>query len=459
MLKQQHDRQSALHLELGVNSGPCLFQDLVRDIGRDDLDTPVANALAHLLERHRERIRLLTGGSSRAPYPDATARRPSCHEFRQDAFAKLLERNPVAEEKTRSSSLPRPPGRPTVPNADAAALAPIRRPRLNLPRARPATAGFRRDTACPRQARVPERSRRNLRRYSKSSTLTADFHKTARSRQPKPTIPSRLLPPAAFSSCRGWKRSPTRSPRFAQAPQYLATQSCSPASLPRAIASGETHCLRHPPPQAPQSRARPPLPSPPPDAARSHLQRGCLPPPAGGRSDPCHRCQAAQPRRVGAGGSRSPEREPAELQARRAGEGIIPVPLKRGRTDAHREARVEHFVEALPVYLPEFPTCKRATVRKKHDPKLSSEIPLSGFGAPLARGRQTLGIKMELSLAPRGAGSVRPPGLKATRWHSAVFVAGLPAPIALKRRSRRPDKAGDVAHKCLVVRYSGKPRA
>ena len=45
---------------------------------------------------------------------------------------------------------------------------------------------------------------------------------------------------------------------------------------------------------------------------------------------------------------------------------IHPTYIHRGRK-TERGYRVEHFSEAFRHYLPEFPTCKRATVRKKHD--------------------------------------------------------------------------------------------
>ena len=70
MFDQKLDRQAALHFELAVEAGPRLFQNVVGQVGRQQLDAPAGDFAFHLVEAHRERIRLLAGGGGRAPNAD-----------------------------------------------------------------------------------------------------------------------------------------------------------------------------------------------------------------------------------------------------------------------------------------------------------------------------------------------------------------------------------------------------
>src|SRR3546814_2814177 len=70
---QQRDRQAALHLELRVEAFLRLVEDLVREVGGDDLDPPARQAGRLLLEDHGEGIGLLPARAGRAPDADLLA--------------------------------------------------------------------------------------------------------------------------------------------------------------------------------------------------------------------------------------------------------------------------------------------------------------------------------------------------------------------------------------------------
>src|SRR5260370_38073769 len=73
MLDQHMDRQSALDLELAEDSSPGFFKDSLRQVGRNDFNPPPRQDRSKLLQAHRDRIRLLPGGGSRAPDAQGTA--------------------------------------------------------------------------------------------------------------------------------------------------------------------------------------------------------------------------------------------------------------------------------------------------------------------------------------------------------------------------------------------------
>src|SRR5262249_58522909 len=73
LFDQELNRQPALNLELAVDPGLRLLQHGAGQIGGDNLDAPPGERVFQLLERHGERIGLLSaGGSGR---PDANAAR------------------------------------------------------------------------------------------------------------------------------------------------------------------------------------------------------------------------------------------------------------------------------------------------------------------------------------------------------------------------------------------------
>src|SRR5258708_12632485 len=111
---QHLDRQSALHLELAVDSGPCPIQRRIGKIGGEDLDAPTVNLPAHLGERDGERIGFLSGRCSRTPNPNLPLGRPCRHERRHHHVAEILEWNLAAEKKRLLGPhpLPHPPLQP-----------------------------------------------------------------------------------------------------------------------------------------------------------------------------------------------------------------------------------------------------------------------------------------------------------------------------------------------------------
>lgn len=148
-----------------------------RNVGCHYLNSPVGNAIAHLLERHRKRIWLLTGRSSCAPDADAPLRGPSRHQLRHDGLAELLEWNFCPGRKkirvmasTTCVASASVSGRRSVCTNSATLVRPAAR----------ATGSSRLSARyCLSGARTsPERSRRKVRRYSKSSTLIGRPRKT-----------------------------------------------------------------------------------------------------------------------------------------------------------------------------------------------------------------------------------------------------------------------------------------
>ena len=167
ILHQQLDRQAALHLELAVDAGPGLVEHLVREVGADDLDPPADQLVGHLLQHDGERIGLLAGGGGGAPDAQAALLGARRHRLRQHGVAEMVERHLVAEEE-------RLVGGHRLGDLDGEALGARRlqlgdeigdRRQPGLARHRQ-QAGSRSGTACRWRARRPERSFRNLRRYS-----------------------------------------------------------------------------------------------------------------------------------------------------------------------------------------------------------------------------------------------------------------------------------------------------
>jgi hypothetical protein len=99
VLDQQRDRQAALNFELAVDALACLLQHLARNVGRDNVDAPVVNPLAHFLEGHGKRIGLLSAGGSRTPDPDAPPHCAARKQGRDHCGAELVGWNFVPEEK------------------------------------------------------------------------------------------------------------------------------------------------------------------------------------------------------------------------------------------------------------------------------------------------------------------------------------------------------------------------
>ena len=79
--------------------GLGFFQHAQRKIGRHDLGAPAGQRCAHLLQAHRDRIRLLPGGGRRAPDADRPARRAGLDQLRQHRLLEVIERDLVAEEE------------------------------------------------------------------------------------------------------------------------------------------------------------------------------------------------------------------------------------------------------------------------------------------------------------------------------------------------------------------------
>src|SRR6478672_5200875 len=99
ILDQHQRRQTTLHLELAVDAALGLFQHLGGKIGRNDLDPPTTQILAHLLQRDGKRIRFLAGGGGGTPDANAPARGARSEQRRHDGLAEMVERYLVAEEK------------------------------------------------------------------------------------------------------------------------------------------------------------------------------------------------------------------------------------------------------------------------------------------------------------------------------------------------------------------------
>ena len=163
---QQLDRQAALHLELAEDAGLGFFQHGLRQVGRDDLGAPARQHGAGFLQAHRDRIRLLPGGGSRAPDPQGAAGRARLHQ-RRDAPLPSDDRTESCRGRRTSRWWSSP--RPLPPSA------PRRRP-SSSERVRECPAGSTLRASGTRRLSTryclsadrssPERSFRSLRRYS-----------------------------------------------------------------------------------------------------------------------------------------------------------------------------------------------------------------------------------------------------------------------------------------------------
>ena len=67
MLDQQLDWQPALHFELAEQAGLGFFEHALRQVGRDNLDSPAGQRLAGFLQKHCDRVGFLAGRGGRRP--------------------------------------------------------------------------------------------------------------------------------------------------------------------------------------------------------------------------------------------------------------------------------------------------------------------------------------------------------------------------------------------------------
>src|SRR5579875_1058322 len=99
VLHEEADRETALHLELRIDSGFRLGQDVPRDVRGDDLVAPAAQLGRVLAQQHGDGIGLLPARGGRAPDAEAAARRARLDQVRQDQRDELVEGLLVAKEE------------------------------------------------------------------------------------------------------------------------------------------------------------------------------------------------------------------------------------------------------------------------------------------------------------------------------------------------------------------------
>src|SRR5262249_26094547 len=96
IFQQESDREAALYLELIVAPGLRLGQSILRQVRREDVNSPIGKSLTHLGKRHCKRIRLLPGRRRSAPDAQPAPRCSSPDEAGHNGIAKMLKRDLVA---------------------------------------------------------------------------------------------------------------------------------------------------------------------------------------------------------------------------------------------------------------------------------------------------------------------------------------------------------------------------
>src|SRR5262249_25621605 len=99
IFQEESDREAALYLELIVASGLRLGQGILRQVSRDDVDSPIGKPFTHLGKRHCKRIRLLPSRRRSAPDAQPAPRCSSPDEAGHNGIAKMLKRDLVAKKE------------------------------------------------------------------------------------------------------------------------------------------------------------------------------------------------------------------------------------------------------------------------------------------------------------------------------------------------------------------------
>ncbi len=91
-------RQATIDLELGVPAGDGLSQHFLREIGREEVQSPLKELRGTLCKGHQHAATLLAGGGRTAPEVELPLRAALSEEFREDVFFESFKRVEIAEE-------------------------------------------------------------------------------------------------------------------------------------------------------------------------------------------------------------------------------------------------------------------------------------------------------------------------------------------------------------------------